>query len=510
MKQKFFSLFCIMLAMLFFCTSGWTAEERVFKVVSPWKAKGLDLDKSGFVFSRMGCLETLTTADDNGNIAGLLAESWSVSQDKLTWMFKLKSGILFHDQTPLTASAAAKCLNISLKNKGVLSRAKVQEITTAGPFTLIIKTREPFSALPAYLSHYSTGIISESSFNKNGKVKQIYGTGQYILTGYEGGTLIRFKANKNYWGEKPRIERTEYHAVPKGETRGFMMKAGQADMAFTLSPVDAKQLKSSSRAMVKILTIPRTRLMILNCNLPFFSDARVRRAISLAIDRKGIATALLRNPQSAASQLLPPAVTTWHDSTLEPLARNIDKAGKLLAQAGWKPGPDGILMKDGQRFEFDLNTYAARPMLPPIATAMQDQFKQVGIKMNILVGESSQIPDKKKDGTLQAALVARNFGLIPDAIGTIYGDYGPKPGNWGAMGWQSEKLNGLLTAYLASFDKTKAVKLRHAIMSVLQKELPVIPVTWYEHIVAVSNRIEGVHIDPFEIKSYVKGVRWRE
>jgi peptide/nickel transport system substrate-binding protein len=502
------------IALLLFacCFSAATiaAEKKTLTVVSPWKLKSLDLGKSGYIFTRMGCLEMLTTADANGNLVGFLAESWAVHPDRLTWTFTLRPNIKFHDNTPLTARAVANSLNISLKNKGVLTQAKIAKITAVDTLSLQIRTTEPFSSLPAYLAHYSAGIVSEASYDENEKSKKIFGTGQYILTDIQGKSLLRFKANHDYWGEKPRIEFTEYQAVPKGETRGFMMKAGQADMVFTLSPSDAEQLQASDAAKVETIIIPRTRLLLLNCNLPIFSDVRVRQALSMAIDRQGIASGLLRNPASAATQLLPSAVSMWYVPKLKPLEYNLEKARKMFADAGWKPGADGILEKEGQRFEFELTTYASRPMLPPIAAALQQQLKKVGVKIEISVGESSQIPDKRADGSLQAALLARNFSLIPDAIGTIFGDFGPTPGSWGAMGWQSDKLNKLLADYLGAFDTRKATELRMKIISILQTELPVIPVTWYEHIVAVSNRVEGVVIDPFEIKSYTKGAQWVE
>jgi peptide/nickel transport system substrate-binding protein len=509
--KKTIGLFCIILLCSLSVLTPVQATEKtpVLRVVAPWKAKGMDLDKSGFIYARMGCIEMLTTADAAGHITGLLAESWQVAQDGLTWTFKLRPGVTFHDQTSLTAEAAAHSLNIALESKGVLSKATVEKISASGPLSLEIQTAKPFSALPAYVAHYSAGIVSPASFDEAGHIKTVYGTGQYMLTDYEGGSLFRFQANSVYWGEKPSIEKTEYHAVPKGETRGFMMKAGQAEMAFTLSPVDAQQLERSPDITIETLSIPRTRLMLLNCNLPFFSDLKVRQALSLTIDRQGIAAALLRNPPSAATQLLPPTAAMWHDSALEGFSYDPKKAAALLSQSGWKPGNDGILVKNGNRFSFDLMTYAARPMLPPVATAIQDQLRQVGIEMNILVVESSLIPEKNAEGTLQAALVARNFGQIPDAVGTIYGDYGPHAGSWGAMGWQSPELNRMLAEYLATFDLNRSQTLRKEILGLLQQELPVIPITWYEHIVAHSNRIEGVNIDPFEINSYVKGVRWK-
>ncbi len=508
------SRFCLSVLMVFMgiCSLSFSSvavsAEKPLVVVAPWKAKGLDMHKSGFLFSRMGVVEMLITTDDSGKIVGQLADSWKVSEDHLTWTFSLKPGVSFHDQTPLNAEAVAKCLNISLQNKGALSKAQITAITPIDEHTLSISTVKPFSSLLAHLAHYSAGIIAPASFDENNKVVKPYGTGQFMYMKNEGNTRLLFKAYDAYWGEKPQIDYAEYHAVPKGETRGFMMKAGQADMAFTLTPSDAEQLREQDGVQVNTLIIPRSRILVFNSSLALFADVRVRRALSMAIDRNAIASGLLRNSDSAATQLLAPAVSVWHNSEMAPLSYDPQAAGKLFAEAGWTPGADGILAKDGMRFQFELTTYGARPMLPPIAAALQQQFKAVGVDMQISVGESSQIPDKHKDGTLQASLVARNFGMIPDAIGTLYGDFGPNPGGWGPLGWQSPKLNQLMDDYLAAFDSSTAAGIRKQCVMVLQQELPVIPVTWYEHIVAVSNRLEGVHIDPFEIKSYVKGVRW--
>lgn len=500
-----------LLFILFGSFSGVTqvvAEEKTLVVVAPWKIKGINLDKSGFLFARMGCIEMLTSTDESGSVSGFLAESWTLSPDHLTWTFTLRPDVTFHDNKPLTAAAAARSLNISVKNKAQLSKAGVVSIKPIDALTIEIVTEAPFASLPAHLAHYSAGIISPASYDGNDQVVTLNGTGQYIFIQEDGGIRYQFKANHQYWGAKPQVEYAEYHAVPKGETRGLMLKSGQADMAFTLTPSDAGQLATSSKVKIHTLTIPRSRILILNCSLPLFSDVRVRKAMSMAINREGIATGLLKNPASAATQLLAPSVAMWHNKNLAPLTFDPEGAKALLAEAGWKPGKDGILEKDGVLFQFEVVTYAARPMLPPIAAAIQQQFLDVGIVMSVNVGESSLIPDKNGDGTLQAALVARNFGQIPDAFGNIYGDFGPEPSAWGPIGWQSERLNQLLADYLAEFDKKKSGKIRDELIAILQVELPVIPVTWYEHIVGVNDRIDGIAIDPFEIKSYIRGATW--
>ncbi len=508
--MKYFLRLCV-LQLAFVCgvsTALAAAGHRPLVVVAPFKMTSLNLSKSGFIFARMGCLEMLTTTDSEGRIVGFLAKSWAIEPDRLTWIFHLHQNVVFHDGTPLTAQAVAKSLEISINDKGVLTKAGITEITTIDTLTLKIRTAAPFSSLPAYLAHYSSGIVSEASYDAHNKLQKLYGTGQFIYTGRQGNTMLHFRANPHYWGPKPLIEKADYQAVPNPDTRGFMMKAGQADMAFTLSAQDAEQLRKTADADVVTMVIPRTTELVFNTALPLFSDIRVRLAISLAIDRQGIATGLLHDPKFAATQLLPGGVSAWHVPTIKPLVYNLTEAKNILAKAGWKPGQNGILTKDGRQFAFELTTYASRPMLPLIATAIQQQLREVGIKMDITVGESSLIPDKHMDGSLQAGLVARNFGQIPDPFGTIYDDFGPNPGGWGAVGWKSQKLYGMLNAYLSAFDSTKANMISSNISTLLQNDLPVLPITWYDHIVAVSHQITGVKIDPFEIKSYIRGVRW--
>ncbi len=477
-------------------------------VVSPWKAKGLDPTISGYIFTRMGCVETLTTSDGKGGIEPKLATSWSVSPEKTTWTFVLRDKVLFHDGTPLTGEAVANALNKVLIKKKLFKGTPVKSITSTGR-QVIITTSSPFAALPAYLSHYSTGIVAPASYGKDGNVNEIIGTGFYRLVSTNGKSVFDFEAFDNYWGEKATISKSRYLAISNGETRALMAESGEADISLTLSATAAEHLNNVTGVSVISTPIPRVRLLILNANLDFFNTIEERLALSFAIDRKGIANAILKNPETAAIQLMP-TVSLWHNADLSPLAYNPEKAMHLLEKAGWKKNADGIYTKDGKLFAFELITYSSRPMLPVVAEALQSQFAAVGIRMKITVGKSSQIPMRHKDGTMETALVGRNFGLVPDSIGTINADFGPvaSRGSWGALGWESSKLNTLIDDYLNTFDQNKASQLRNDITAILQQELPVIPVSWYDHHVAVSKDITGVNLDAFELRPYPEGVRW--
>ncbi len=501
---------------IFFCTFFVLAAGQVIAsqsdntlvVVSPWKAKGMDPIVSGFVFTRMGCLETLTTSDGKGGIEPELANSWRVSSDKMTWTFTLRDKVFFHDGTALTGETVAKALNRVLTKKKLFKGTPVESVASKGR-DIIIKTAGPFAALPAYLSHYSTGIIAASAYNDDGSVNDIIGTGFYRLVSTNRKTVFDFEAFDNYWGKQAAIQKARYLAVPNGETRALMAESGEADISLTLSATAAERLKKLAGVSVISSAIPRVRLLKLNANLDFFDTIEERLALSLAMDRNGIAEAILKNPKTAAVQLMP-EVSTWHNAGLKALSYHPEKACRLLEKAGWRKNANGIYAKDGKEFAFELITYASRPMLPVVAEALQSQFASIGIRMKISVGKSSQIPARHKDGTMETALVGRNFGLVPDSVGTISADFGPvgSRGSWGASGWESAELNKLIDKYLNAFNEKNASAIREKITRLLQEELPVIPVSWYDHHVAVSNGITGVKLDAFELRPYPEGVRW--
>jgi len=235
---------------------------------------------------------------------------------------------------------------------------------------------------------------------------------------------------------------------------------------------------------------------------------RVRRALSLALDRNGIANGLLRSPEAAATQLIPPTLAEWHVPTLPPLRHDPAEARRLLTEAGWTPGPDGVLSKDGRPFRVTLRTFAARPELPVVAAAIQEAGRGVGIDIQVAVGGSGDIPAGHKDGTLEMGLAARNFSLVPDPIGTMIADFGPRGGDWGAMGWSSPELQEVLQALGQTSDPAERATLRARVSTILQTELPVIPVAWYDLRVAASRRLDGVSVDPLELSYRISRMRW--
>lgn len=496
------------LSALLIAGSAAAQDARTLRVVSPWEIGSLDPSRTGYVFTRLGVAETLVGATDGGAPAPALAASWAASDDGTVWRFTLREGARFHDGTPVTADIAAAALRRARARPGPLAGAPVADILAPDPQTVEVRTSRPFAALPAFLAHYSAQILAPSSWEGE-IVRRVVGSGPYRVTRIEPPLRLDAERDEGWTGgPAPAVARVAYQSVGRAETRAAMAEGGQADLVFTLDPPGQDRLRRGGRVEVRVLPIPRVQLLKLNAASPFFADPRVRRAVSLGLDRDGIARAILRNPDAAATQFFPPTLEEWHAPGLEPLRHDPAQARRLLAEAGWRPGPDGVLARDGRAFRVTLRTFSDRPELPVVAAAVQDQLRDLGIAVQVAVLNSSEIPAGHRDGSLEMALYGRNLSLVPDPLGALVQDYGPQGGEWGAMGWSSPELTGALARLGEASDPAERAALRRRVAAVLQADLPVVPLAWYDHSAAVSPRLADVSVDPLELSYRIERVRW--
>ena len=483
------------------------AQQRALNIAAPWEITALDPSKAGYIFTRLEIAETLVGVDNAGALTPQLATAWSVSKDQLSWRFALRPTAKFHDGSAVTAESAAKSLERALGLPGVLRNAGIKKISAAGG-DVVVELSKPFTALPAFLAHNSSQILSPSAYAPDGSVKAVIGSGPYKISQIQPPQSLQAVRFDQYDGKAPAIEALNYLSSGRGETRGMLAQSGQSDVVFTHDAASFERLKNLPSLQFHSLSIPRTIYIKVNAGHPLLADVRVRQALSLAIDRDGIAKAILREPKAAATQLFPPSLDEWHVKGLNPLTRNLTQAKDLLKSAGFTADEKGMLSKAGKPFKITLRTFPDRPELPPIATALQAQFKDIGIDLAVSVGNSSEIPAGHKDGSLELALLARNYSLVPDPIGTMLQDFTATGGDWGAMGWSSVQVRSSLDAMSSSNDLARRSALRGSIATVLQAELPVIPVAWYQHTATHNKRLTGVSVDPLEISYRVSQMRW--
>jgi peptide/nickel transport system substrate-binding protein len=290
-----------------------------------------------------------------------LALSWR-TVDPLTWEFKLRPDVKFHDGSPFTAEDVAfsieriPTIKDSPGSFAVYTKA-ITHITIVDPLTIRFKTASPYPLLPAEMGTFAivskkaaTG-ASSADFNSG---KAAIGTGPYKLVRYARGDKIEMVRNDAYWGKKPQVEKLSFKILSNDASRVAALLSNDVQVIDNLPVADIKRLSGSSDLSVIQSVSPR--LIFLHMDQfrdqsPFITDkegkpltvnplkdVRVRRAISKAIDREQIRTQVMDGASRPTAQLMTPGLSGYS----EPLAKvepvDIEGARKLLTEAGYPNG----------------------------------------------------------------------------------------------------------------------------------------------------------------------------
>ncbi|QMR41594.1 ABC transporter substrate-binding protein [Klebsiella aerogenes] len=500
-SDNYRALLMSLFAFALFLSQGCTdADKNEIVISGPFEAVSLAPEKAGYLFTRMQMMETLLNVEPDGSIVAGLAESWHHSNDGLTWTFNLRTNVKFHDGSLMDADSVVKSLSVAFAKPTPVDTQLIGSIKKQDEHTVVITLTHPYPPFPAVLTNSVTGILAPASYDKTGEVIALIGTGPYKLSKFMPPHEIRGTHFDDYYAEKAKIKHVIYVTGHRPESRSLMLEGGDADIVFNLDPASVERLSHNPDLFVDSTSIPRTILVKLNLANPELSDLKVRQALSLAVDRQGIAEGIMHTPGAEANQIFAPALQPWHVKGLAPITRNLEKASQLLDQAGWVKGAQGIRIKDGHPLHLKLITYANRPELIVIATALQAQWKEVGAEVDVVMENASAIPAGHADGSLEMALIARNFALVPDPMATLLSDFSSiQGGDWGPMNWNNPTVFSDLKAMSQMAPGTPEFAQRASQLSqAITDDIPMIPITYYIQQTGVSQRVQGFRFDPYE------------
>lgn len=496
--------------------TAWAQDERILQIVSPREITSLDLGDTSYHFRRLRVAETLVTIDPEGKLVPELAESWSVSDDGLAWTFVIRKGVRFHDGSELTPELVRNAIELMRKantNSEMVSKLPISGVRVDGQSVVVTLTR-PNSLVADFFTDGPAIILAPSSFAADGTVKQIIGTGPYRITKIESKTSLDLEAFPDYWGEQPHIAKVHFTGATSPDTIANMAEAGQADLVLGLPQVLRDRVEATGGVSVKQAQTARINGVFVNAEDVRFDSPAERRAISLALDRKGIATALFNNPKAAANQLFSSAFPDWYDPNLPPIERNVEESKRLLAEAGWVAGSDGILEQNGTRFSFTM-IVGKQPEVSSLAEAIQAQLADVGIEVKLENGNQGQVMETIANGSFVLGLTRRNYGAVPDPVATLVLDYAEENAAssvWSGVNYHNPDMESALNAYLAARTKDEVTAARDKLRTLVNGDLPVIPVVWYDYNVSISDRVDAnsVPVDALEVSFWIDRVKWAE
>lgn len=345
--------------------------------------------------------DSLVDADpDTGEILPWLASAWEVGEDGLTYTFTLREGITFSDGTALDAAAVKTNLDQSAQQvedgegwyyQGLFDDYVGAEATDE--LELVVTFSRPN---PSFLPTLATGqlaILAPSSFDLSYEQRdngEFIGSGSFVLESYTPNEGIVLARREDYaWPSgaathegAPSIERITISFVDEQSVRESALQAGETDLAQNPTTQVADQLEAEGNGLIFRAQSGIPYSLVLNLTDPALQDIAVRRALSRAIDRQAIFEGVTGARQPASTSVLTPSTTGYADVS-QHLVHDLDEANRLLDEAGWTAGDDGIRVKDGRRLTFELILWWEPQEVSDALQLLKEQVAGAGIEITV-------------------------------------------------------------------------------------------------------------------------------
>lgn len=426
-----------------------------------------------------------------------LAERWDLSPDGLTYTFKLRQGVAFHDGTRLNAGDVAFNLErMKSPPKGVRSTVDylmtgVDNIEAVGDDTVRIKMKYPFAALTSALVTDYMVMYSKKAVETQGNMKTtIMGTGPFKFKSYTPSVSLELVKNDKYWAKgRPYLDGITFFIIKDNATRLAALRTGQAKLSArlfgALTPTDVSVLKKDVPDM-RFIPTPSVvgPAFFMNMRNPPFKDPRVRQAISLAVDRQA-AVKVIAQGEGQVGTFFP--FEGWGIPTNEllrmpgyrqPKDQDIAAAKKLLADAGYANGFTVNVLSRGN--EITRNG----------AVFITGQLSKLGIQANVQVLEDALFWDRGRNAQYET-MVYTPAPLVADPY-DMGKNYAPR-GYFNFVGDDEDvTLNQLWDKQVRSVDvqarKATIIELDRYLMTTL---VPAVPLAWPTSFIAVAPQVRG-------------------
>ena len=502
MKRWLFLVFTLIFSAAIFAGCGSDkADNSTLKVGVTNFADSLEPTENyfGWVVMRYGMGETLAKFDEKMNVQPWLAESWKISDDHLTWTFKIRDGVKFSNGKDLTAEAVKASIERAFaKNKRAETFFKYKEIKADGQ-NLIITTEKPEPNMPGFLADplfliVDTSAEGERDFAKQGPIC----TGPYVCESFTKEKAV-MKKNPHYWDGEVPYETVEIPSIDDPNTRAMALQSGEVDMAVNIGAGDIGLFSDTSKFHVDRIASLRVVLARIN-QKGVLGDPKVRAAFISMCDRKSYNEIILKGTFIEGKAPIPPSMDYGFDQLTDPNHYDVERAKKLLDEAGWKDTDgDGIRDKDGKPLSVDFVVYNSRAELPIYAEAVQADAKKVGIDVKIKSVDYNLIDKMGINGEydlLISNITTANTG-DPEIFLNWYwrtNKDGDNPQN--GSGYSNPALDAKFAELSTEFDKAKRRQLMIDIQQIIMNDSAGLFLGYPETNIISSTKITGATMYP--------------
>ena len=474
---------------------------------------GTTFDTTRQIYDKLTMFERGSTKVQPG-----LAESWTVSPDGKTIDFTLRKGVKFHSvpgfKPTRDFNADDVIFSFERQWKADHPYAKVsggkydyfsdmgmpkllESITKLDPYKVRFVLKEPDTTMMANLA-MDFGAIHSAEYAdqlaKAGKKEQFdqvpVGTGPFSFVMYQKDAVIRYKANKEYWGEKPLVDDLVFAITPDATARYSKLKAGECHVSIAPRPADLPEMQKDPA--LKIISAPGLNIAYwaFNTTKPPFDKKEVRQALSMAIDKAAILRDVYLGAGQSAKNLIPPTLWGYNDKVAD-WPHDEKKAKELLAKAGVKtPLEIDLWYMPVQR---PYNPNAKR-----IAEMMQADLDKIGVKAKLVTYEWGEYRKRLQQGEHQTGLMGwTGDNGDPDNFFFLHSCAAARPGGQNLPKWCNKGFDDRLNKAKTSTDAKERTKLYEEMQAIEHDEAPDLKIAHSTVYEALSAKVTGYKQSPF-------------
>ncbi len=437
--------------------------------------------------------EGLTRFNQQLEIVPALATEWQASADGLTWTFKLRKNVIFHDRTKFDADAVIASFERMLDPRRALAgaslvRSLVAAVHAPDTQTVRFTLNAPYAAFPSLLA--VTEIVSPAADKAGILSRHAVGTGPYKFVEWNTGEYVIETRNDHYWGGKPAMNQLKWTWTSEPALLNMAVQSGEADLVSPLPPIFAQALGRNGKIRLLQGRSSAVFWIALNTKSKPLNDVRVRQALNYATDRRSLVDSLLRGYGTPANSPLAPA-DFGYSADVKGYTYDLAKARALLANAGYPSGfPLSIAVQ-----EAEVN----------IVQALQGMWAKAGIDLTIRqmeTGVFSQAvfgnPEQKAQAGIQSVFASWTAANL-DAdyqLGPLY-----RTKSWSPVGanlgfYSNPKLDGLLDRASAELDTAKRRDLYADAQQIINNDSPHVTLYYSKDLAAERKGVSGIWIFP--------------
>ena len=447
----------------------------------------------------------LVRYDKNLKLEGDLAETRQVSPDGLGITFYLRRGVKWHDGEEFTSRDVLYTYRVTIDPKTPTAYAEdfkqVQSAQAVDRYTFRVRYAKPFApalaswGMPVLPAH----LLEGKEITKSPLSRSPIGTGPYVFKEWIPGQRVTLERFPDYWEGAPGLSRYVYRIIPDNSTMYMELKAGGIDL-MGLSPVQYQRQTNTEQFLARFnkYRYPASAYTYLgyNLRLPLFQDARVRQAITCAINKEEIIQGVLLGMGQIAHGPYKPGTWAYKAKVAADPGYDPARAMALLTEAGFIMGSGGILEKGGKPLSFTIMTNQGNDQRLKCAQIIQMRLKRVGIDVKIRVMEwASFLTNFIDKGRFEAVLLGWTIGQDPDLYDVWHSSKtGPKELNF--VAYKNPEVDRLIVEGRGTFDIEKRRACYYQIQEILAKDQPYTFLYVPDALPAVSSRIKGIEPAP--------------